>query len=184
MSIDLVLADRWFESLQVYQTLNNLGVTYLLPKIERSPEKTYIEELEQEGQDVAVEQVTVRARNGSRGCRVLFVPGRSGDTQVFITNKRITAENAEAWVTRYANRWWIEAEYRSIKQEFLARTSSKNHTLRFYYFVFGILMYNVWRLTDVLLKATISRELMTAPPVLTAGEVADWVAIHLQLGPG
>ncbi len=184
VSIDLVLADRGFESFQVYQTLDNLGVTYLLPKVERNPETTYIEGMEEEGQDVAVEQATVRARYGNHDCRVLFVPNENDDTQVFITNKRISPENAAAWVTHYAYRWWIEAEYRSIKQEFLARTCSTDHTLRFYYFVFGILMYNVWRLTDVLLKATVSQELTTAPPVLTAGELADWIAIHLQLGPG
>ncbi|MFC6766372.1 transposase [Natrinema soli] len=185
VSIDLVLADRGFESFQVYQTLANLGVTYLFPKIERNPEATYIEGMEEKGQDLAVEEATVTARNGSHDCRVLFVPSRTGDdTQVFITNKQVKPEHAKAWVHRYANRWWIEAEYRSIKQHFLARTSSTDHTLRFYYFVFGVLMYNVWRLTDVLLKATISRELTTAPPVLTAGELADWVAIHLQLEPG
>ncbi|WP_330633567.1 transposase [Halocatena halophila] len=172
VSIDLVLADRGFESFQVYQTLDNLDVTYLFPKVERSPEKTYIDEMEQEGQDVAVEQAMVRARHGSHECRVLFVSGRNSDTQPFITNKRIIAEHAAAWVNHYANRWWIEAEYQSIKQEFLARTSSKDHTLRFYYFVFGILMYNVWRLTDVMLKATVSRELTTALPV---GKAVDRV---------
>ncbi len=184
VSIDLVLADRGFESLQVYQTLDNLGVTYLFPKVETAPVQRCLEQMEQEGEDICVESVTVRARNGSHECRGLFVPNENGDTQVFITNERITPENAHRWVTHYAYRWWIEAEYRSIKQEFLARTSSTDHTLRFYYFVFGILMYNVWRLTDMLLKATVSQELTTAPPVLTAGELADWVAIHLQLGPG
>ncbi len=185
VSIDFVLADRGFESLQVYQTLDNLDVTYLFPKVEREPENTYIDRMEQEGTEVAVEQATVKARNGSHECRVLFVSGQNGDIQPFITNEQIDdPEHAQRWVKRYVSRWWIEAEYRSIKQEFLARTSSKDHTLRFYYFVFGILMYNVWRLTDVLLKATVSRELTTAPPVLTAGELADWIAIHLQLGPG
>jgi hypothetical protein len=185
VSIDLVLADRGFESFQVYQTLDNLGVTYLFPKVERNPETTYIEGMEEEGQDVAVEQATVRARYGRHDCRVLFVPGQTGNIQPFITNERIDdPEHAQRWVKRYAARWWIEAEYRSIKQEFLAKTSSTDHTLRLYYFVFAILMYNVWRLTDILLKATVSRELTTALPVLTAGELADWVAIHLQLGPG
>lgn len=140
--------------------------------------------MEQEGDDVVVEQATVTARHGSHDCRVLFVPGRTGDTQPFITNERVEPERAQRWVKRYASRWWIEAEYRSIKQEFLARTSSTDHTLRLYYFVFGILMYNVWRLTDVLLKAPVSRELTNAPPVLTAAELADWIAIYLQLGPG
>lgn len=185
VTTDLVLADRGFESLQVYQTLDNLGVTYLFPKIERSPESTYIEGMEQEGQDVAVEQATVRARGDHHDCRVLFIPGRTGERQPFITNERINdPDHAQRWVKRYTARWWIEAEYRSIKQHFLARTSSTDHTLRFYYFVFGVFMYNVWRLTDVLLKASVSWELTTAPSVLTAGELADWVAIHLQPGPG
>ncbi len=96
VSIDLVLADRGFESLQVYQTLDNLGVTYLLPKIERSPENTYIDEMEQEGQDAAVEPATVRARHGSHECRMLFIPGQNGDIQPFITNERIDdAEHAQ-----------------------------------------------------------------------------------------
>ncbi|UPM44513.1 hypothetical protein [Halocatena salina] len=38
LPIDLVLADRGFESLQVYQTLNNFDVTYLFPKVERALE--------------------------------------------------------------------------------------------------------------------------------------------------
>ncbi len=173
VSIDLVLADRGFESVEVYQTLDNLGVTYLFPKVEHAPEQRRIDRMEQENEDVAVEQATVRARNGSHECRGLFVSNENGEIQPFITNKRITPENAEAWVTHYAYRWWIEAEYRSIKQEFLAQTSSKDHTLRLYYFVFGVQMYNVWRLTDVLLKATVLRELTIAPPVLTAGELAD-----------
>lgn len=78
---------------------------------------------------------------------------------------------------------WIENEYRAIKQEFLARTSSTNHELRIYYFVFGILMYNVWRLADVLLKTTVTREIADYTPAITAGELADWLAIHLQAEP-
>lgn len=44
-------------------------------------------------------------------------------------------------------------------------------------------MYNVWRLADVLLKATVSQEIMDYTPAITAGELADWIAIHLQLEP-
>lgn len=63
------------------------------------------------------------------------------------------------------------------------RTSSKNHELRIYYFVFGMLMYNVWRLVDVLLKASVTREITDYTPAITADELADWVAIHLQIEP-
>lgn len=178
-----MLADRGFESWKVYQTLDNANVNYLLPKIERSDELECIERMEQEGEDVAVERGKIEVQKGSHECRVLYVPGRDGETQSFITNKRIAPENAEAWVEHYAYRWIIENEYRSIKQEFLAKTCSKDHGLRIYYFVFGILMYNVWRLADVLLKASVSEELTDYTPVLTAGELADWIAIHLQREP-
>ncbi|UPM45201.1 transposase [Halocatena salina] len=184
VTIDLVLADRGFDSMKVYQTLDNLGVRYLLPKIERSPELECIDRMDQDGEDVAVEQVNVAVETGSHECRILYVPRRDDETQAFITNESIDPEDAEAWVDHYAYRWCIENEYRSIKQEFLARTSSKDHALRIYYFVFGILMYNVWRLTDVLLKATVSREITDYTPVITAGELADWIAIHLQLDAG
>ena len=183
VNIDLVLADRGFESLNVYQVLDNLGVDYLLPKIEHSSELEIAERMEQEGEDVGVERAEVNVKRGSHESRLLYVPGDDGETQTFITNRAVAPEDAEAWVEHYANRWCIENEYRAIKQEFLARTSSTNHELRIYYFVFGILMYNVWRLADVLLKSTVTREITGYTPAITAGELADWLAIHLQAEP-
>jgi len=180
VNIDLVLADRGFESLDVYQVLDDLGVDYLLPKIEHSSELEVAERMEQDGKDVAVERTKVDTARGSHESRLLYVPGNDGETQTFITNRSIAPEDAEAWVEHYANRWCIENEYRAIKQEFLARTSSTEHELRVYYFVFGILMYNVWRLADVLLKATVTREITDYTPAISAGELADWLAIHLQ----
>lgn len=184
MTIDHVLADRSFESLKVYNIFDNPGVQYLLPKIERTNELESIERMGQDGEDVAVERVNVAVESGSHGCRIRYVPGGDGETQAFITNEPIAPEDAEAWVEHYAYRWCIETAYRSIKQGFWATTSSTNHELRIYYFVFGILMYNVWRLTDVLLKATVTEGITDDTPVLTASELADWIAIHLQFGPG
>jgi hypothetical protein len=183
VNVDLVLADRGFESHKVYQTLDNLGVDYLLPKIARTPEFEVTEKMEEAGVDTRVNCGHLDTPLGSHECRVLYVPGRDEGTHAFITNRSVGPEHAAAWVEHYANRWCIENEYRAIKQEFLATTSSTNHALRTFYFVFGILMYNVWRLTDVLLKATVTRELTTYTPVLTAGELADWVALHLHAEP-
>lgn len=148
----------------------------LLPKIERSDEIECIERMEREGEEVAVERGKIEVEQGSHECRVLYVPGRDGETQLFITNEHVAPENAEAWVKHYAYRWWIENEYRSIKQEFLANTCSKDHELRIYYFVFGILMYNVWRLTVVLLKASVFEELTDYTPVICSANRTDGLA--------
>lgn len=94
MTIDLVLADRGFESMNVYQTLDNLGVRYLLPKIERSDELECIERMERDCEAVAVERVDVAVKIGSHECRLLYVPGRDGETQAFITNEPIAPEDA------------------------------------------------------------------------------------------
>ena len=45
---------------------------------------------------------------------------------------------------------------------FLAKTSSKDYGVRLFYFVFAVLLYNIWRLTDFLLKAGVDREMYYA----------------------
>lgn len=65
-SIGSDVAGRGFESLEVYQTLDNLGVTYHFPKVEHAPERRRIDRMEQEDEDVVVDQTTVRERWNSR----------------------------------------------------------------------------------------------------------------------
>ncbi|MDS0279843.1 hypothetical protein NDI85_18830 [Halomicroarcula sp. S1AR25-4] len=109
----------------------------------------------------------------------LYVPSTSGEgTTVFATNLRVGPEAAESFCRRYSCRWQIENEYKSIKGDFLAKTSSKDYRVRLFYFVFAVLLYNIWRLTDFLLKAGIDGE-MDYAPVLTAGECVELVASAL-----
>lgn len=43
----------------------------------------------------------------------------------------------------YKSRWGVETSYR-MHNQFLIRTTSKNYTLRLFYYLFACLMYNVW----------------------------------------
>ena len=109
----------------------------------------------------------------------LYVPSTKGDgTAVFATNLRVGPAEAEAFCQRYSRRWQIESEYNSIKNDFLAKTSSKDYRVRFFYFVFAVLLHNIWRLTDFLLKAQIGGD-MDYAPVLTAGECVELVSAAL-----
>ncbi len=111
--------------------------------------------------------------------RFLYVPSTSGDrTTAFATNLRGGPDEAEAFCRRYSRRWQIENEYKSIKGDLLAKTSSKDYRVRLFYFVFEVLLYNVWRLTDFLLKAGVDGE-MDYAPVLTAGESVEFIASAL-----
>ena len=180
--IETVLCDREFDSQQVFQTLSNLGVNYLIPKRINSTERDIIETMETDGEDVAVESAAVHVEAGSHQMRFLYVPSTKGDgTAVFATNIRVGPDEAETVCRRYSRRWQIENEYKSIKHDFLAKTSSKDYRVRLFYFVFAVLLYNIWRLTDFLLKADVDGP-MDYAPVLTAGECVE-IAVSVLIPP-
>ena len=177
--IETVLCDREFDSQRVFQTLSNLGVNYSIPKRINSREREVIETMETDGEDVAVESASVHVETGSHQMRFLYVPSTKGDgTTVFATNLRVGPDEAETVCRRYSRRWQIENEYKSIKNDFLAKTSSKDYRVRLFYFVFAVLLYNIWRLTDFLLKADVDGP-MDYAPVLTAGECVEIVVSAL-----
>jgi len=177
--IETVLCDREFDAQRVYQTLSNLGVNYLIPKRINSTEQDVIKRMEANGQAVAVESASVHVEAGSHSMQFLYVPSTKGNgTTVFATNLRVGPDEAETFCRRYSRRWQIENEYKSIKSDFLAKTSSKDYRVRLFYFVFAVLLYNIWRLTDFLLKAGVDGEVDYAP-VLTAGECVELVCSAL-----
>ena len=177
--IETVLCDREFDAQRVYQTLSNLGVNYLIPKRINSTEQDIIETMEADGQAVAVEPASVHVEAGGHSMQFLYVPSTKGNgTTVFATNLRVSPNEAETFCRRYSRRWQIENEYKSIKRDFLAKTSSKDYRVRLFYFVFAVLLYNIWRLTDFLLKAGVDGE-MDYAPVLTAGECVELVCSAL-----
>lgn len=58
---------------------------------------------------------------------------------------------------QYDKRWGIETSYRVKKYSFRPKTTSKNYFIRFFYFMFSVLMYNLWILLDIILCILIFR---------------------------
>ena len=103
-----------------------------------------IEQIEEDNQEVAVESASIHVESGSHPMRFLYVPSTSGEGMtVFATNLRVGPDEAETFCRRYSHRWQIENEYKSIKGDFLAKTSSKDYRVRLFYFVFAVLLYNI-----------------------------------------
>lgn len=183
VTVDTVVCDREFDSMGVFQTLSNLNVNYLIPKRTMQTEATVIEKMDAAGEDVAVEAARVNVEHGSHEMRFCYVPTASEEsdgTAVFAINVAVSPDDAEGFCRRYSDRWQIENEYKTIKHDFLATTSSKNYRVRSFYFVFAVLLYNLWRLTDLLLKGGVSTEIVDFSPYLTAGEFVDYVAKYLR----
>jgi len=51
----------------------------------------------------------------------------------------------------YGKRWGIESSYRVKKHSYLPKTTSKNYFIRLFYFMFSVLLYNLWILADILI---------------------------------
>lgn len=70
-------------------------------------------------------------------------------------------------VGRYSQRWGIENGYKQLKQ-FRVRTTSKNPAYRFFCFAFAVVLYNVWRIVDLLVKLAIDGENAEYAPMVDA----------------
>jgi len=88
----------------------------------------------------------------------------------------------ERMVRRYRHRWGIENGYKQIKT-FRVRTTSKRHTYRFFNFVFACVLYNVWRLVDLLVKLAIDGENATYAPRVDANQFLTVAKKYYGLDP-
>jgi IS4 transposase len=70
-------------------------------------------------------------------------------------------------IRRYKHRWGIENGFKQIKT-FRVRTTSMNPQYRFFNYLFACSLYNVWRLTDVLVKLELDASGFSDKPLVTA----------------
>ncbi|WP_135855053.1 transposase [Halorussus salinus] len=85
------------------------------------------------------------------------------------------------FVERYSHRWGIENGYKQIKQ-FRVRTTSKDHRYRYFCFAFACVLYNVWRLVDLLVKLAFEDDPDYSPRV-SAGVFLTLASQNLGLDP-
>jgi IS4 transposase len=168
VDIDTVLFDREFYTHGVFNTVDEHGVTYITPKKEYQQDIPYLDNIESDPEaNVAVERGVVSS-DGERSheLNILYVPSRAEDGKyaMFATNQRVETDEILGVVNKYRRRWDIEIEYKAIK-DFMPRTSSMDYRVRFTNFVFATLIYNLWRLTDYLLKRMLDRPIRDEPEI-------------------
>lgn len=67
----------------------------------------------------------------------------------------------------YGHRWGIENGFDKLKK-FMVRTTSKEQNYRFFNFMFAFVLYNIWRLVDLLVKLAIQGGYSTYAPYVDA----------------
>jgi len=85
---------------------------------------------------------------------VFAVPHRTAEDEHvwFVTSLDVDASTTEAYAAAFRRRWGIETSCRQIG-DFLPRTSSPTFSVRLFYFLFAVSLYNLWVLANLLLSA-------------------------------
>jgi hypothetical protein len=174
VDLDEVLLDRGFYTRHVRAEIDGRGLLYTMPVPKYEPDYRAIKQIKsKDGVDAAVNHDVPVGIDGDvdHTAEYLYVPATSDDEEgnyaVFVTNRDHVAPDEIAPVTNsYSRRWDIENQYKSV-QSYLPKTSSKDYRVRLFNFTFAALLYNLWRLTDFLVKVGMDREIRS-PPVVTA----------------
>ena len=179
-------ADREFYATDVFSTLEQRGIFYVIPAPRDDRVTRFIARMNEDGD--GAKQVTVKqghtvygpvkhgVTNGSAETTLVGLPPDEDreTVQVFATNLDVDDEIGldRRWATkqmnRYSRRGGIETAYSKIK-EFAPWTTSTNFSVRLFHFGFAVLLYDLWLLVDFLVQTLIDVvEFRTKPRVAAA----------------
>ena len=151
VKIKYVLLDKGFCNTESQKLLQSFGIKYIMmcrkdqkikDILEINPLPFVLNDCVMGG-DVFYNMAAIKRLN-KKGKEII---------NAYATNIPLDVKNMEKeayWVAEeYRKRWGIETGYR-IKKEYLPRTTSKDYKIRLFYFMYAILLYNLWILADVL----------------------------------
>ncbi|MFC7166069.1 transposase [Halospeciosus flavus] len=164
VSIRHVYLDRGFYQVHVVAELEELGIDYIV----RARPSSGMKDRLSAGAETVVDAYTMqrnRKPTASVDVTVFAVPHRSNDDEHvwFVTSLDVDATTAKAYAAAFRRRWGIETSYRQIG-DFLPRTSSPTFSVRLFYFLFAVSLYNLWILANILVSGKHQPE---KPPIST-----------------
>lgn len=174
--IHRVYADSEFCAAETFRELDELGVKYVIPSPKNNRVKNEINRMQNDIR--VINGYTIygpisdgrTSQPGSTNLVLLPSTKEPEKTVAFTTNIEVSDDteierlDAKGWVDRYSRRWGIENSYKTIK-DFLAWTTSKEFVVRFFYFGFAVLLYNMWLLVDLIVQLSLDVEHRYKPRV-------------------
>lgn len=141
IKIRFLTADKGFFDSRLIKFLKNRGIQYII----HMPRTKQIKKREL----VIGKRFVYTTNNHKRSEQISFDVVVAYDEikkhkYLFATN---ISYRANTILKLFRKRWGIETSYR-VSNEFLARTTSKNYTIRMFLYMFAVLMYNLWVLLN------------------------------------
>ena len=163
-----IFLDRGFYGVLMIKALQATGENFMM-RAPKSPKRTRL--LNEHGSDIVVEEDDEMARSRppyeKTTINRIIVPARESaqdDYIEFVTNRTVTEESAVNLARTYEQRWGVETSYRKIKQ-FLPKTTSTHYSLRLFYLLFAILLYNTWIMVNSIVRESLGIPRGESPPV-------------------
>lgn len=179
VNIDTVYADKAFATTGVVRVLTEQSLDYIIPAPRNSRVKREIDRMRHEVKVKSNYGFFGKERDGGAMQRaetnLVLLPSTRSDKNIasFYTNKDVDDSTSfhrnqtERRVNKYERRWGTETNFRSLKI-FLPKTASNNHVVRIFHFAFGVLLFNLWRLIDLLVQQSMDAYETRSKPRVTA----------------
>lgn len=182
VDIHKVFCDREFDVHGIRDFLDRRNIQYVIGKQKRSTaDYENIEEIAEDPvYDHRIEHAELTYEGRTHEVSIIYLPtdGEDDEYSMFTVNGHVGPDRAQALLSQYRQRWEIENGYKSIKKHFLPTTATTDYRTRFLFFVIGVMLYNVWRLTNFVLRDEVDVDLGEDPPIL-AGEIVELMGFCL-----
>ena len=159
--IGKLLMDRGFVASSVINGMNRLGVQVLIPA------KSNLDAVKK---NKHVKGPAIVPNWFMGHCRInLIIAELDGQRREFITNIPLTEKDAvlgQRLAEIYRTRWQIETGYRVKKYAFRGKTCSRNYSVRYFYFMLSVVLYDLWVLLDLMIMNYLG--LRTTKTMITA----------------
>ena len=153
IKINRVYLDRGFYDLEYIRILKKLGLNFIIQAQKSIGIRKVIDENKDKKVIIVKDYEIVRKRKpvGREKVNLFIVPHRvnKDDVSCFVTNLDVDCESkALEYAELFRKRWGIETSFR-VEGDFRPKTTSRNVSVRVFYFLFSVAMYNLWILLNL-----------------------------------
>jgi IS4 transposase len=143
VKIKVVLLDRGFRDVKILNDLEYRQAPVLMPMVKDKKGENCFEELGRK--NFKAIKYWLRSSIGEYAdVKLLMMRLSNGKEIGFYTTLRNTwLHNVNYYLNLYKKRWKIETGYR-LQNLFLAKTTSINKVIRYFYFCYAVAMHNLW----------------------------------------
>jgi len=174
VEIGVVLLDRGFRDVKILNDLEYRQAPVLMPMVKDKKGEKCFEELGR--RNFKAIKYWLRNPQGEYADVKLLMIRLNNDKEIgFYTTLKFTwFRTINYFLNMYKKRWKIETGYR-LQNMFLAKTTSINKVIRYFYFCYAVAMHNLWLIIRMTTKVGKSFTVLKMKFVLLLG----WVFTHL-----